>query len=398
MSSVTLAALIPFPWRPDWAEGLLERLEWYTDVLNAYRGEEQRRSLRLAPRQQIEFGITLSAIDRRHLESVLWNNGAKLFAVPLWFDAMPLTAMLTAGATSIPLDPAFRQFAAADFLMLIGEAPRAAEFIDIASITSSIGLTTPTSATWPVGTLVVPVRAARLDAELNFTRFTGDISSVRLRFECIDPADYTASAGGTSYRSYPVLEEIADWTVEPTLSLERVQSIFDGGTGPLVIDDKAKIPIPQVRTRHMLTSRAALDTWRKRLYALRGKQGAIWVPSRAADLIVVASISSGATTIDIEWAGYTDNLFADRNRQDIRIELANGTVLYRRITASTVISSSLERITIDSALGVAVTTEEVALVSYIAPMRLESDAAEFAYWTDEIADTTARFKGFRHEL
>jgi hypothetical protein len=397
MSSVSLAALTPFPWRPDWAAGLLERLEWYTDVLQAYKGQEQRRSLRLAPRQQIELAITLSGADRRHMEAVLWGKGSQLFALPLWFDAIPLTATLTAGATSIPLDPALRQFAVGDFLMLIGDVPAAAEFVAVSTITSSIGLSTATSATWPAGTLVVPVRAARIDGGLNFPRFTGDVSSVRLRFECIDPANYTASAAG-SYRSLPVFEEQVDWSTDPSMGLERILSVFDSGTGFLVIDDVADLPIPALSCAYTLTSRAAIDTWRKRLYALRGKQGPIWVPSRAADLNVVATISSVATTIDVEWCGYTDNLFGDPNRKDIRIELANGTVLYRRITATSEISATVERLTIDSALGVTVGLGEAVLVSYITLMRLESDAAEFAYWSGDVAETVASFKGFRHDL
>jgi hypothetical protein len=113
---------------------------------------------------------------------------------------------------------------------------------------------------------------------------------------------------------------------------------------------------------------------------------------------VVASISAVDTTIDVEWCGYTDNLLGDPNRKDIRIELANGTVLYRRITASSEISATVERLTIDAALGVAVTPADVVLVSFITLMRQESDAAEFSYWTGDVAETALSLKGFRHEL
>ena len=41
--------------------------------------------------------------------------------------------------------------------------------------------------------------------------------------------------------------------------------------------------------------------------------------------------------------------------RDIRIELTNGNVYYRRIVASTVLSGTVERLTLDSVLGVSVT-------------------------------------------
>jgi hypothetical protein len=398
MSSIALANTTPFAWNPDWAANMLERLEWYTDVLPAYRGEEQRRSLRLSPRQSLEFAVLVSDANRRHLEAALWGRGAAYFTVPLWFDALALSASLASGATSIPLSTALRQFAVGDFVMLLGATPLDVEVIAITSIGASIGLGTATTRTWPAGTRVMPARAARLDASISLPRFTGGASSVRLRFDMCDPAEYTASAGATTYRSLPVFEEQIDWSEDPNLVLERRQSVFDAGTGPVVIDDIAEMPIPQQSGRYTMVSRASIDTWRQRLYALRGKQGALWVPTLASDFAIVAPVTAIATTIDVSWCGYTDFLLGDCNRQDIRIQLANGSVLYRRITGSSEISSSVERLTLGSALGVAVAVADVVLVSFIAPMRMQSDAAEIAWWTDSIADVSCSFQGFRHEL
>lgn len=376
----------------------MERLEWYTDVLPAYRGEEQRRCLRSAPRQIFEFAVSVAGDNRRYFENVLWKRGAQLFAVPLWFEAMELTATLSAGASAIALNPAMRQFAVGDFVMLIGDDPRAAEVLTISALSTSISLSSATTASWPAGTRVLPARAAYIDGDLQLPRFTGEVSSVQLRFECVDPAEYTADAGAISYRSFPVLEETVDWSSEPQLALERKLSVFDGGVGPVVVTDVSGIPMPQQTGRYTLSDRAALDAWRKRLYALRGKQGSIWVPSGTSDLTVAADIGSSATTIDVRWAGYTDYLLGDPTRKDLRIVLRNGTVLYRRITGATEISASVERLTIDAALGVAVAAADVVLVSYLTLMRNVSDAAEFAYWTGDIADTALSLKGFRHVL
>jgi len=383
-------------WEPDWSRRMLERLEWRTDVLPAYRGEEQRRALRLGPRQAMEFDVTVEGDARRHMEAALWGWGAQVFAVPLWFDQLALEAPLSAGAEEIPLDPGLRQFAAGDMVMILGKTSRDHEVIEVASVSGSIDLATPTSRDWPACTRVFPARAARLDPNVAVPRFTGRVSSVRLRFEMVEPAAWTADAGATTYRGYPVFEVLANWAEEdPALELARKTLYLDAGMGPVNVVDEAQIPIPRLRGRFTLTSREEIDAWRRRLFALRGKHGAIWVPSWSEDLVPVALVASNANSIDVAWLGYTEYLWGDPNRRDIRIQLTDGRVLYRRITGAMEIEAG-ERLSIDEPLGVDVPPEGFALVSWLMLMRQESDAAEFAWWRGDVVDTATTFRGFRH--
>src|SRR5690606_14439274 len=98
---------------------------------------------------------------------------------------------------------------------------------------------------------------------------------------------------------------------------------------------------------------------------------------------------------DVAWMGYTEYLWGDPNRRDIRIQLTDGTVLYRRITGAMEIEAG-ERLSIDEPLGVDVPPEGFALVSWLMLMRQESDAAEFAWWRGDVVDTATTFRGFRH--
>lgn len=390
-------SLIPWTFPPDWAQPMLERLEWRTDVIQARRAEEQRRALRLGPRQVLEFGLTAELAARRHLEAVLWSNGgAGEWAVPLWFDGLDLAAPLDAGATAIPLDPALRQFTVGDYVLLLGRDTRTFELIEIASVAGAIGLADPTTLVWPAGTVAYPARRARIDGEINLSLFHGQARVTRVRFECIEPAAWAASAGATTYRGHPVFDLPPVWIEDPGLSLEQQLAVLDAGTGPVDVEDLAELPIPRQTGRFTLLGRAEIDAWRQRLFALRGRQVPLWVPSWGQDLALVATAGAADTTLDVEWAGVTEHLFGDPNRRDIQIELHDGTVYRRRITGAEEISSSVERLTIDSALGAEVLPAEVAAISWLVLMRQESDAAEIAWWTGEVVDTVGTFRGFRH--
>lgn len=395
--AITGNRIVAWSWAPNWADGMLERLEWRTDVLTAYRGGEQRRALRLDPRQGLEFSVIAQGADRRFMEAVLWNWGARIYAVPLWFDGQELAGTLSAGATSIPLPTTQRGYTVGGLVMLLGEDPRTYEVLEVASIGASIGLARPTQQTWVAGTRVYPTRAARITNEATLPRFTGEAASLKLQFEMTDYMPWAAAASPT-YRGYPVFEQKPDWSEDPSLIYGRKLNVMDSGSGRVLVEDQAQMPLTTQRMRYTMISRADVDAWKQRIYALRGKLGGIWVPTWASDLTVAANIGDSVTNIDIDWIGYGRYYGTDPNRRDIRIEIADGTIFYRRITGAAELSSTVERLSIDSALGVAVAAADVRLVSFMAMSRSDSDTAEIAWFTGEVAETVFSARGFRNDV
>jgi len=395
---ITGSRVTGWGWSADWSAGMLERLEWATDVLTMYRGEEQRRALRIGPRKVIEFSVMVSGRERRTLEAILWDWGARVWAVPVWWDGTPTTAPLAIGGFTIAADTTTRDFQADGLAMLLAsDSALDFEVAEVASVTpAGITLKRPATRNWPQGTMVYPARAARLDPSVGLDRFTGDTSTTRLRFLATEPEVWTADAGTATHRGYPVLEVRPNWTGEPQLTLERKLSILDTVTGTRRVVDEAGQPSGSQSMRWTFTSRAEIDAWRKRLHALRGRHGAAWVPTWTQDLEVVTAVGNADLAIEVRAMGYVQYLKQDAGRRDIRIELVNGTVLYRRITGSTLLSPTVERLNIEAALGVTVQPADVAMVSFMALSRQESDAAELAWWTGETVDTSATFRSFRN--
>src|SRR3546814_9546243 len=88
-SDVCSSDLPAFPvWsiRPNWREGVLERLEWLTDVLSSTIGVEQRRALRVSPRRYIEITVNPTGNERSFLDLVLHKMGSDKWLFPLWWD------------------------------------------------------------------------------------------------------------------------------------------------------------------------------------------------------------------------------------------------------------------------------------------------------------------------
>lgn len=397
--TITGSRVTPFPFEPNWDEDVIERLEWLTDVIKAYDGSEQARALRIYPRQQYEFAITLDGAERRRMEAMLWGWGARTFAVPLWHDVIELTAALSAGVTSIPVTVGGRDYRDGTLAMLLGTDSRTLEVVEIqTSNPSELVLARPTVNAWPAGTRLLPARPARFDSAVSIPRFTGKISSGRMVFEMVYPAEYTADAGAASYRSYPVLEARPNWADTYEAMYARKQDIFDGKVGLVSVDDEAKMPEVTQIMRWLFTSRTEVDQFRKLLFALRGKHARIWLPTWTEDIALAATVGSTAVSVDIEWIGYTLYCVNDPNRQDIRIELQSGQILYRRITGSAEVSSTVERLQIDSALGVTVQPGDVAMISFMALGRLDTDAIEFSWLSGNAAESAATTRSFRHDV
>lgn len=383
---------------PDWSSGIVERVEWLTNVIQSYDAREQRRALRLAPRKAYEFDAFLIGDARRLAESNAWGWGARVWALPVWNDGGDLADPLPAGSTVVPLPTTGRDYVIGGLAIMLADAFNA-ETVEIVGITAdSLTLSRPTGREWPRTTRVYPARSARLSQTAKFERFTGDASSVRMAFQLDESVDFTADDGVTSYRGLPVLTRVPNWSGGLDVDLQRKLAEFDSMTGRRAVDDEAGVPLPTYRMRFTLTSKAEQAEMRALLYALKGRQGGVWVPTWTLDLRVVEVIDLAAMAIDVAFGGYARQVAAGTGRRDLRIELANGSVYFRRILSASQLPNGNERLVIDAAFGVTIAPDQVAAVSFMALCRLESDTAELAHWTGEVADLALTFRGFNHDL
>jgi len=397
---VTGTRVIAWRWTPNWANGIRERLEWQTDAMISYNAKEQRRQLRINPRQFFEFTVDIEGQQRRIFENALYNWGARLWALPVWPDVARLMTTLADGVTTIPVSTATKSFTVGELIMLIAHDDSNHEALEITAVNANdVATTTPTVNEWGPGTKVYPARLASLESPFQLSAFFRNYGYGVASFRCDKGTTYTAATESVIYRTYPVLVDPPDGrNDDPSVGYERKAVDVDGQIGLIETVDEALIPYQIFGYRWMLLSRADVDYFRKFLFARKGRFKGMWVPTFTDDLIVVVTIGSAATNVDFEYAGLVSYAEGGVHRRDIRIKLKDGTIFYRRVSAPQTISPTVERMSIDTALGVTVDPEDVEMVSWMSLARLDSDSIEISWDAPHVAESVTVFRGYNSDV
>jgi hypothetical protein len=333
----------------------------------------------------LKFDGLESGRRRRWLESLLYAHGARRWSAPLVMEAARLSTALPAATDTIVVDTTGRRFVAGGHVLLMQDDPAVFERVQITTVgSSSLTLASVTARTWPAGTRVLPLRTARLQAVPSLSRFTGDAAPYQVEFHLEEPLEWPGNAGPATYRTLPVLEIPPIGSIDPEWAPERQLSHVDNEVGIQAM-------------QYALVGPAALAAFRGLLFALCGRWGAIWVPTWAQDLQLVADVPNGATTLDVEGPMLSATGLAI-NRRDVRIQLANGTVLYRRITAAAAQSATVDRLTLDTVIATGFAASAVASVSFMALCRQDSDVNLLRHWSHEVVLSELSFRAVANDV
>ncbi|TAM72306.1 hypothetical protein EPN44_15925 [bacterium] len=380
---------VPWTIPPDWTNGVQESLGWSTDILQASAtAVTQHRSLRATPRRAFTFEVAARAQARRAADMLLAGHSG-IWQLPIWPDVQWLGATLNGGVISIPCATAGYDFTAGGKALLYAGVD-SWEIVSIDSVAPDhVVLTAATIAAYAPGSRLYPLRAARVRDDAQERLFNDNNSRRRLTFDLVESCDWPVLAGPTLYQGHLVLDVRPSEPTDPTSSYGRLAQTVDYGTSLPVVHDLPGLAL-RVQQSHWQLRGRAMHTWfRSMLYTLDGRRVPIWVPSFASDLQPVAAIAGSGAALSVEWAGYTQFGLGKPNRRDVRIELDDGSVFYRRVTNATIAGAN-ETLTLDSALSASsIAPERVRQVSIMALSTLASDDVELDHATDADGLATA---------
>lgn len=371
-----------WPVPPDWSAGVQEALRWSSDVMQATAtAVTQHRALRTAPRRSFTFEVLAGGQDRR-VADMLLAGYAGTWDLPIWPDVQRIQMPLALGATEVPCATNGFDFVAGGRALLLSSINRW-EVVQVGSVAADhIGLAVPNAVAFGRGSRLFPLRRARVQDGAQELLRNDDLGRRSIAFDIVEACDWPSLTGGAIYLGHPVLEVRPDESEDPTAAYGRIAQIVDYGTAYPVVHDLPGLALRSQQSSWKLMGRAEHSWFRSLLYTLDGRRVPMWIPSWTADLKPAASIAGGAVALPIEWAGYTLFGQGQPNRKDVRIQLDDGTTLYRRIVASAEVGAG-ETVVLNAALDAgSIAPERIRSVSFMALCAQASDEVEIDHATD----------------
>jgi hypothetical protein len=387
--------------RPDWSNGVKEKLSFLTDLLMAETGTEQRRKLRSTPRRTFAFDFLVNGSERRYMESALYAWTSMVWALPIWPDGQRLGtgAAIVTGATEILVDTTHRDYSAGGLGILVQDGSHY-EVVQVDTVTdSTLTLVHPVSGNWPAGSRIYPARTARLDKSPQLSRSGAEWQGGNVSFLIIEPCTWSTVTGLPQYRGIDVLEILPD-TDGAVDDYEREFQTIDGDTGIMTTDDTAGLGFPITGFNFWIRGAAQRDQMRAIFYKLAGKVGEMWVPTWKTDMVLASQVLDNAQELEIELIGYTLFINGQMGRRDVRIELYSGVIYYRRVLSSATDSTTTEHLALDAPFVTGFTPAQVRRISYMTLSRQINDEVTIDHDTTVAGTASAptSFRGVNHDV
>lgn len=385
--------IVVWPFPPNWSDPVDESLEFLTDIVTAYAGDEQRRALRSKPRRTIEYTSLLKKEDAAISSNLLWGWQNRSFALPLWFDKTWLTAAATAGNIVLTLDTTSRGFFAGGLILLYASSTDY-EAIQMDSFTSStITLSKGLEQSWPLNTKVFPMNIVRVPRNVSAQRLTSGVLQLSSIFNC-DPVQtdpyLPVVAAPVTHNGIEVVLRRPNYAqaieVQSDFEYETVDFLL-GNVYSSPTETNAKIGR---RFQWILKSSAEIRDFRALLGRLKGRAKAVYMPTWFDDFELYATEAIGALSIRVKNNEFHKMVGADPALNTLMILMSDRSVMIRTID-STSTDGTNTTLGLTTAITANLNSATVQRLSLVHLARMTTDRAVIRWLTDGRATIEANF-------
>lgn len=353
---------------------IVEVLEWRTDVLRA-RASEQRFRLRERPRRQWHFKHLFTPENQSSARAIV--RGATAYQVPDWIRAVYAGPVAAGAHVSITMTTAGLGLAAGGSVVLwnglVDYEVCAIESVSPTALVLAF-VATARSAT------IYRVDQAHAAVALDISRPAGPFRSASISFEAAAVEVYAASTYA-QYRGHDVLPVVP--VVGSGSLAEGVEwpfERFDNSSGLIATSAQRDLPDDKFMMRWNVFKVADILALRAWIASRCGRWLAFWQSTWERDLVVAADLAASATTLRVYAPTGAPSL--GRTTFDLEIQ-APSAVNYRRVTAVSAGPAVGGRptfdLTLDSALGTAVSAAAFGRISYLRCARFDADRIELLH-------------------
>lgn len=417
-----------WPFRPDWENGILERLEWLTDMMASTKGAEQRRPQRLTPRRTLEATFLPHGRQRAVFDLQVMVKGNDDWFLPLWFDVDVLQEPISATETALRTPYEDREFTKDGYAVIRPVTSSDHEYHtfthEIVKIVGTKqdrlivvrGQEGTTAREWPEGSEVYPLRQGRFVDQPSVNVVTAAIGSTNMKFMITEPNEWFGlkrfsgygAAYGSSYgtrrdisprtpaknlgkvadpsympvfEGFKVMNAEPDYNQDMTMVYDRLINTLDNQNGIPEYQDALGFATPSQQHTWFLKGRAEQAAFRTMLYFLRGRVKPVWVPTFNADVQLIAPVPAGQNYIDIINIGYVATGSKSINRQCLAIQKNTGEWIFQRINACAVVGD-YERLELSNHFLEDLRPDDIYKISFMCVSRLDQDGVEINHVTD----------------
>lgn len=391
---ITGRRIVVWPFPPNWSSPLVESLDWMTDVMTAYNGDEQRMQLRSKPRRIFEYTSTLKSSDSAIASNLLWGWQNRSFALPLWIDKSTLNASATIGAESIAVNTSLKGYFPGGLVILFNNALDY-EVVEIESFTSSaVALAKPLERNWPQGTLVYPVNISQMPVQIPSRRLTDGVTEIQVTFNA-DPLQtdpyIPSGAATTTYNGYEVVLRKPNWATPVGVDSDFQFSTVDfmvGGSRSLPTWDNPKVAR---RFQWVLKSKSDIVELRKLFGRLKGRFKAAYLPTWFDDFELYATEVASSSTIRVRNNEFYKMVGSNPALKTLMILPRTGSPIVRLINSVGTDPAGFITLGLDSSIGIDLNSSTLRQLSLVHLCRMTTDRATINYLSDSVATVEANF-------
>jgi hypothetical protein len=370
---------------PNWADGVLERVSYLTDIPTSETGTEERRSLRRHPRREFDASFLRHGPLRARLDSFLLGIGRRMFWMPMWHEQYRPITGISGSTVSFPAGTLqLREFRVGDKVFVNAGDPDEYEVLTVGSINYDTDVLTWVIApvvAWPAGSRMIPLRRARISDASEMSNPTDRVGRSTVRFVLVDPDHCFGASWG---RCSPVWHFQTDRSQDISFSFDRLAYTLDNETGPVEIVDPGNTPFVTMRSGLLLRGREQMVAMRRFIDVAEGRAGRFYMPTRMRDIEPATDTISG-TFFDAKPVGYTDYI---QGIPDVRgligIMFNDGAPAVYRYVSGVQRIGDVETFSVSESLPV-IRTNTISRIQFMVPSRFDQDTFEFHHKVDDAA-------------
>ena len=357
-----------------------ENWEFLTDIITAFDGTEERRALRITPRTSLDFGVLYEdGEERRTQYDELFKNIASRALVPYYQYSAAIQTPSAIGADRIFFDPRLTSARDGEFVLLRNRLTGETALVQISQLETD-GATLKDVLTIAV-TLdfdVIPT------VESSITEQSGLANSIitgETRFRTVSLGSQTdfvrpnSSPTITTFDGLNVLDRFPLAGDGDELFGSGKDLIDGDGAGITRIDNAFTNAFVQGSRTFQIDRYQDPDEveyWKSFLAAAQGQRNSFLFPTYLSDLSLASPPMAGVSELEITQQDYASRYFPNDTYQRLRLELADGTAVYRKV-----LSVNGTTLSLDAAIQVGQT--DIVKVSFLNRVRLGGDTVRIQH-------------------